>query len=272
MTGRRRRSSLLPWIGLSLLFLLLPAALSQKVRLTLLAAFRPVQALASSTVGLSSRVLGTARAEEIETQLAYYKDKLQQAEHERAALKQKLDIATGIPQPLKDLSPRLLPADVLLPTDGSPWRKSLTLALGTRGGVRKGMLVLYHSQFVGRVQEAGPWTSRVQVCTDPGFRAGAVAVPRQYTQGVSFEKRHVGVYGGTAGENGHLKWLAGDTPVETDALVLTTEDPLNGIPRGLILGRVSKVAAGRGDFPRVDVEPIVNFRALEHVMLLETPP
>lgn len=272
MTGRRRRSSLLPWIGLSLLLLLLPAAFSQKLRLSLLSAFRPLHSLAQGSIGLSTSLLGSARAQELETQLAFYKDKLQQADNDRAALKLKLEAATGIPQTLKDLSPRLLAADVLLPTDGTPWRKSLTLALGTQGGVRKGMLVLYHSQFVGRIQEAGLWTSRVQVCTDPGFRAGAVAVPRQYTQGVSFEKRHVGVYAGTAGENGHLKWLSGDTPVETDALVLTTEDPLNGIPRGLILGRVSKLSAGRGAFPRVDVEPIVNFRALEHVMLLETSP
>ena len=174
-------------------------------------------------------------------------------------------------QTLKELNPRLLMADVLLPTDGSPWRKSMTIALGGGSGARKGMLVLYNSQLVGRVLEAGPLTSRVQLCTDPGFRVGAVAVPRQYTQGVSFEKRHVGVYEGTSGENGHLKWLSGDTPVETDALVLTTEDPLNGIPRGLILGRVSKLSSGRGAFPRVEVEPIVNFRGLEQVMLLVPP-
>jgi rod shape-determining protein MreC len=271
MTGRRRRCSPLPWIGLSLLLFLLPASLSQKLRLTALLGFRPVQMLARGSVGLPSGLVGTGRSQEAETQLAFYKDKLQQSDNELASLRQQLEMATGIKQALKDLSPRLLTAEVILPTDGSPWRKSLLLALGSRGGVQKGMLVLYNSQFVGRILDAGPWTSRVQLCTDPGFRVGAVAVPRAYTQGVSFEKRNVGVYEGTAGENGHLKWLTGDTPLETDALVLTTEDPLNGIPRGLILGRVSKLSAGRGAFPRVAVEPVVNFRALERVMLLVPP-
>ena len=271
MTGRRRRGSPLPWIGLSILLLCIPVALSQKIRLTLLGAFRPVQSLARSALGVPSGLLGSGAAHEYETQLHYYRDKLQQVENERAKLHQSLEMATGLTQALPGLSPRLLTADVVLPTDGSPWRKSITLALGTRGGARKGMLVLYNSQFVGRVLEAGPWTSRVQLCTDPGFRVGAVAVPRAYTQGVSFDKRNVGVYEGTAGESGHLKWLTGDTPVETDALVLTTEDPLNGIPRGLILGRVTKLSAGRGAFPRVAVEPIVNFRSLEQVMLLVPP-
>jgi cell shape-determining protein MreC len=93
-------------------------------------------------------------------------------------------------------------------------------------------------------------------------------VPRHTPQGISFEKRHVGVYEGTSGENGRLKWLTGDVPVEAGALVLTTEDPLNGIPSGLILGRVSKLSTGRGAFPKVDVEPLTNPRGLEHVMLL----
>ena len=262
MTGRRRRFSLFPWIALSLALLLLPVGLSQKVRLFASGLFRPFASTARSAVG---------RQQELETQKAYFQDQVQRLAHENATLRQQLEAATGVKQTLKDFNPRLLMADVLLPTDGSPWRKSMTIALGSGGGVRKGMLVLYNSQFVGRVLEAGPLTSRVQLCVDPGFRVGAVAVPRQYTQGVSFEKRHVGVYEGTSGENGHLKWLSGDTPVEADALVLTTEDPLNGIPRGLILGRVSKLSSGRGAFPRVEVEPIVNFRGLEQVMLLVPP-
>jgi rod shape-determining protein MreC len=259
--GRRRKSSLIPWIGLSLALLLLPVGLSQKARLLASGIFRPFQSTLSPF----------GRQRELETKVDFYQDKTQTLANELALKHQQLEAFTGLKQTLKDLNPKVLMADVLLPTDGSQWRKSLTLALGGRGGVRKGMLVLYNSQFVGRVLEAGPMTSRVQLCTDPGFRVGAVAVPRRYTQGVSFEKRHVGVYEGTSGENGHLKWLTGDTPVEADALVLTTEDPLNGIPRGLILGRVSKLSAGRGAFPRVDVEPLVNFRGLEQVMLLVPP-
>lgn len=271
MTGRRRRCSPLPWIGLSVLLLAIPSPLSQKVQLTAAGVFRPFQSSARAAAGLSSAMLAPARVRELETELAYWKDKHQQQASELALKQQQLEAATGLRQALKEASPRLLAADVVLPTDGSPWRKSLVIAVGSRGGAKKGMLVLYNSQLVGRVLETAPWTSRVQACTDPGFRVGAVAVPRRAAQGVSFEKRHVGVYEGTAGENGRLKWLTGDTPVEPDAFVLTTEDPVNGVPRGLILGRVARLGAPRGAFPRVEVEPIVNFRSLEQVMLLVPP-
>ena len=53
--------------------------------------------------------------------------------------------------------------------------------------------------------------------------------------------------------------------------VVTTDDPANGVPRGLILGRVSGPSSARNPLPRVGVEPVLNFRALEHVMLLVPP-
>lgn len=263
MNERRRRVSPWPLAGLALALLLLPAAVSQKVRLAALSGFLPVNALARSAADLPSGEIETLR-----TQNDFLRDQAQKLKNEKDALQARLESASGARTLVKPAEFTLLNADVVLPTDGSPWRKSMTLAIGTRGGARKGLLVLYNSNLVGRVVETGPWTSRVLAVTDPAFRVGAVAVPRQTPQGISFEKRHVGVYEGTSGETGRLKWLTGDTPIEVGALVLTTEDPLNGIPRGLILGRVAKLPTGRGAFPKVDVEPLVNPRGLEHVMLL----
>jgi rod shape-determining protein MreC len=248
---------------LALVLLLLPAALSQKLRLAALSGFLPVNALARSAAKIPAGDSDTLR-----TQNDFLRSEVQRLQNEKDALQARLESTSGARTLVKPAEFKLLHADVVLPTDASPWRKSLTLAIGTRGGARKGMLVLYNSHLVGRVVETGPWTSRVLCVTDPAFRVGAVAVPRQTPQGISFEKRHVGVCEGTSGETGRLKWLTGDTPVEVGAFVLTTEDPLNGIPRGLILGRVSKLPTGRGAFPKVDVEPLVNPRGLEHVMLL----
>src|SRR6185295_8001853 len=162
------------------------------------------------------------------------KDQLQKRETESKRLALQLEQALGMKQPVRDQNFKMIAADVVFPTDSSPWRKSLTLAAGTRDGVEKGMLVLYNNQVVGRVSEAGPKTSRVQTVTDPGFRAAAVVVPRTYVAGVSFSDRRPGAYEGTSGENGQLKWFLGDTAVENGAFVVTTEDPLNGVPRGLI--------------------------------------
>lgn len=264
--SRRRRFSPWPLVGVSLVLLLVPAGCSQRARLSALAGFLPFRSAAQAALRLPS----SGEAATLRTENDFLKDQVQRQQDEIARLKTRLDAASGLRQQFRDAPFKLLHADVLLPTDGSPWRKSLTLALGTGGGVRKGMLVLYNNQLVGRVLEAGPWTSRVQVATDPAFRAGAVAVPRQYTDGMALDKRHVGLYLGTAGENGRLKWFTGDLAVGADALVVTTEDPLNGVPRGLILGRVSKVRITAG-LPVVDVEPVVSYRALEHVMLLVPP-
>jgi cell shape-determining protein MreC len=263
MNGRRRRVSPWPLAGLALALLLVPAAFSQKLRLAALGCFLPVSRLARAAAGFRAGGAGTLRTEN-----DFLRGELQQKQGEIDALRARFESATGSRQVVKAADFRLLPADVVLPTDGSPWRKSLTIAVGTRAGAQKGMLVLYNNHLVGRVAETGPWTSRVLCATDPAFRAGAVAVPRQLAQGISFEKRHLGLYKGTSADTGLLVWLKSDAPVELDALVLTTEDPLNGVPRGLVLGRVSKLSTARGLFPEVAVEPLVDPRSLEHVSLL----
>jgi len=67
---------------------------------------------------------------------------------------------------------------------------------------------------------------------------------------------------------GQLLWITGEMRLEQDGFVMTTEDPVNGVPRGLILGRVTAIANAGSSSPRAEVDPIVDFRALEHVMVL----
>ncbi len=264
MPQRRRRSYLLPLVGASVLLMLAPSACTQKTRLTALASLVPFRHLARNAAQLAT----TGESREDRTENEYLRAQVLKQAEEIARLRGRVEELSGIRQEVKDPKVRLLEAGVVLPADGSPWRKSMTIALGTRGGARKGMLVLHAGHLVGRVAEAGPWTSRVQLVTDPGFNAGAVVVPKTYAAGVPLDKRRVGAYEGAADARGILKWLTGDTPVEPGALVLTTVDPANGVPAGLVLGRVTSASA-RGAYPKVDVEPAVNFRGLEVVTLLE---
>jgi rod shape-determining protein MreC len=245
---------------------------TQKTRLTALAGFIPFQGLGSRAARVPAAFWGpSSPAQALATENAYLKDQVDKLSKENRRLALQLEQALGMKQPVRDQNYRMIAADVIFPTDSSPWRKSLTLAMGTRDGVEKGMLVLYNNQVVGRVTETAPKTSRVQTVTDPGFRAAAVAVPRTTAAGVSFSERQPGVYEGTSGQNGQLKWFSGEASVETGSYVVTTEDPLNGVPRGLVLGRVASVNHGRGAFPKVEVESILNLRALEQVMLLVPP-
>src|SRR5882672_1766435 len=268
MGPKRRRSSF--WLLLaSLVLLFAPSGFTQKTRLAALSGFTPLRSLGHWTFSFAGHTLSpSGEAQTLRTENDFLRDQTLQLTNENRRQALLLEQALGMKQTVRDAGYRMLAADVLFPTDSSPWRKSLTLTLGTRDGVEKGMLVVYNSQVVGRVVETGPKTCRVQTVTDPGFRAGAVAVPRTTAAGVAFADRHGGVYEGTSGQNGQLKWLSGDNPVENGALVLTTGDPVNGVPRGLTLGRVSSVNGGRAAFPKVDVEPLIDFRALEHVMIL----
>jgi cell shape-determining protein MreC len=271
MGPKKKRASPWPLILVSALLLLAPSSVTQKTRLTAVAGFLPFRSLATWAERLPDKVRTSAQSQEAATKLAFLEDQNLKQANEIKRLSLQLEQALGMKQPVRDQNYRMIVADVVFPTDSSPWRKSLTIAMGSRDGIDKGMLVLYNNQVVGRVSETASRTSRVQIVTDPGFRAGAVAAPKTYVSGVSLSERHAGVYQGTAGQNGQLKWFGGETPVENGAFVVTTEDPMNGVPRGLVLGRVAAVNHGRGAFPKVEVEPILNFQALEHVMLLVPP-
>jgi rod shape-determining protein MreC len=268
MPPLRRRSSLLPFLGLSLILLILPSPWTRKARLAAVAPLGLVRGLACATRVLPDRVLPARENGELRTQVDFFKDEIQKLKNENEILKVKLDQASRLAQSCPEQHFRLLHAGVVLATDGSPWRKSLTLSLGAKGGVQKGMLVLFNNQLVGRILETGPWTSLVQLVTDPAFRAGAVAVPRTTVTGPEFDRRHVGVYEGTAGQRGQLKWFMAGASIDPDGFVLTTEDPLNGVPRGLLLGRVTGIVNAQGNSPRAEVDPTVDFRALESVMIL----
>ena len=270
MGPKKKRSSPWPLVFISIILVCTPSSFSQKTQVTALAGFIPFQGLGRWAHALPGNVLGSA-SQESAAKIAYLEDQLQKLTKENQRLSLQLEQALGMKQPVRDQNFRLITADVIFPTDSSPWRKSLTISLGTSHGIEKGMLVVYNSQVVGRVGEAGPKTSRVQTVTDPGFRAAAVAAPRTYVAGVSLSERHPGVYSGTSGENGELKWYSGETSAEPGAFVVTSDDPANGVPRGLILGRVTGTTSARHPLPRVGVEPVLNFRALEHVMILVPP-
>ncbi len=267
MSPRRRRFSPVPLAGLSLALLALPPAVSHKARLTALSAFAPLRGLARAAVEAVGRWIPPAEDAELRRQNDLLQGRLAALADENARLRAGLEQASNIRALTGRGDDRLLQADVVLPADSSAWKRSLTVALGTRGGARKGMPVLYHNRLVGCVAEAGPWESRVQLVTDPGFRARAATAPAARPQGAPPDRRQIGIYEGTSG-GGILKWLTSNTLVGKGTIVVTTEDPANGIPAGLVLGRVASASSGRGRSLHVEVEPVLNFRGLDQVTLL----
>jgi len=209
---------------------------------------------------------GTAAADPLE--LARLQSKVQEQEAKISDLQGLLDNLSRVRGAMKDPKLVLLPAYVIVPSDSNAWRRSMVLQRGSSDGVAKGMLVLWEGHLIGRVAEAGPYSCRVQLVTDSGFRIGAVAQPKLYDDSIPLATRDLGVLEGGGDSRAVLKWMSGEAIVEEGATVVTAPDPDSGIPRGLILGRVSSILRGRGLYPRVDVVPFLNVRALDSAVIV----
>lgn len=259
--------------AVSLVLLMLPGAITHKPRLLVLAAFIPVRSVANGVTGFIERFVPQATAADTDTvKLDHLKGRVQELSARVSDLQGRLEQVSGTRGVLADPRYVLLPADVVVNADSSGWRRSMVLARGTSHGVARGMLVLWEKHLIGRVIEASPFTCRVLLATDSGFRIGAVALPRSYDGSVELSKSEIGVLEGTGDRGSVLKWISGEALVEQGATVVTTADPATGVPRGLLIGRVEGVARHRGLYPRVDVTPFVNARSLDSVsILLKTP-
>jgi rod shape-determining protein MreC len=155
-------------------------------------------------------------------------------------------------------------ADVVVASDASPWRGSLTIARGSLHGIKPGQLVVYQQYLVGRVHQVGPMTSRVLLATDPAFKIGAVTLALEDKAAA----RQVGLAQGSGGSKVLLRWISETEQVRQGQFVATTYDPISGVPKGLIIGRVVSLERTRSSFPEIVVEPAVQSRNLEYVMIL----
>lgn len=267
------RSTILPFLIGSLVLMFTPSGITHSLRITLLGSFFPLQ---KSVQEVRDRVSGwwldhqsPRSLDDLERQNEFLRTQVVLLHAKNGELASKLEAATGARKILSGEAPDLVSADVILSVDGSAFRETLVVSAGKRQGIEPGMLVLYHGHVVGRIEETGLWTSRVTLSSDPGFRLGAVSVPPSYGGNVTFTKRDVGIFEGAGNREAHLKWLRGKTTAVEGSYVVTVDDPLNRIPKGLILGKITGVEHGRGPYARVDVTPIVNPDGLEFVFILK---
>lgn len=268
----RKRPGIWPYAFASAVLMLLPAWVSQGARLTLVSGVRPVRNLADMAQALAERSWEKVRPpsgdDELQRQNEFLRSQVVTLHVRNGELESKLQAATAARSVAAAGDYELVPADIIIDLDSSTFRQTITLNRGSSDGIEPGMLVLYHSHVIGRIQDVAPWTSRAVLVTDPAFRAGAVSVPKLAEGSLALSKRDTGLFKGTGTEKGLLEWLAGETPVEEGAYVVTADDPMNGVPKGLILGRVTGIDRGRGAYPRVEVTPIVNPQGLEFVLIL----
>ncbi len=144
----------------------------------------------------------------------------------------------------------------------SPLDRTVTLNRGSSHGVSRNAPVMAHSGLVGRVVHVGSRFSQVELITSASAGVAALTAESR-TRGV--------LRGGRTAEAGGadlaLDYVSVGQGVEVGELVISSGlDRL--YPKGLVVGRVSRVLWGTGMLVDVGVEPAVDFDRLERVFVL----
>lgn len=154
--------------------------------------------------------------------------------------------------------------------ESATWSSMIVINKGLGDGVQKDMAVVTEKGLVGRVVEAGPNSSEVQLILDPRTSVGTL-VQRP-------ESRVAGIVEGDL-DNPTMPRMV-NIPKTADVIVgdVIVTSGFGGIyPKGLIVGLVSELKNDTGGLLKVAIlEPAVDFQRLEDVMVItasrEAPP
>ncbi|MCX6550004.1 MAG: rod shape-determining protein MreC [Acidobacteria bacterium] len=143
----------------------------------------------------------------------------------------------------------------------SPDFRSITLNKGRQDGLQPDMPVLAPSGVVGRIVLVAASTASVQLLIDRNAAAAGV-IERSRTQGIV-----LGNGDGTL----RIEYLSATAEIQSgDTVVTAGTDRI--YPKGLVIGRVERVERNGPTYRSVVIKPVVDFSALETVLVLLAPP
>jgi rod shape-determining protein MreC len=140
---------------------------------------------------------------------------------------------------------------------GSEQSRAIYLDKGEKDGVKLDMAVITADGIVGKVLRVHGSTSLVLLISDQTSGVGAI-LEKSRLQGI--------LRGIPSGEIA-LERVMSDEQVPTGELVLTSGGD-RIFPKGLSIGRVSKVSAGSDLFLNIQVKPTANLSKLEEVLIV----
>jgi rod shape-determining protein MreC len=142
-----------------------------------------------------------------------------------------------------------------------PAFRTMTIDKGSREGLRPDMAVIAPSGVVGRVIMPSARASKVQLLIDRNAAAGAM-VERSRAQGVVV---------GSGTDRLRMEYVPGTADIKVGDVVVTS-----GIdviyPKGFVIGKIESMQRGAGTFSEIVIRPSVEFRDLEQVLVVLTPP
>lgn len=191
-----------------------------------------------------------ARVEELEARLLGSGEDLAELRRLRALVQLPVDVRWH-PIAARVLAGKLGPNGVL---------DSITISRGYATGARPGTPLVTQLGLVGRILRSSAHASTALLITDPGSN---IAVFGQ-------ESRAAGILKGCGmGRPMEVDFVQLDAGMKTGELLITSGLD-NKYPKGLPVGRVTSIApSDYTQFMAVEVEPLVNLRHLEEVLLLE---
>lgn len=171
-----------------------------------------------------------------------------------------LEAENGRLRALLDLRDRLAVPTIAAEVVAREWNgftRGLTINRGRASRLERLAPVIVIRGVVGRVVEIRQSSAVIQLVTDPASRIG----------GVVNRTRAQGLVEGVAGGRLRLKLAAREEGVTPGDLVSTSG--VGGLfPKGIPLGRVTRVRAPTGLFRIVDLEPAVDPATVEEVLVL----
>ncbi len=138
----------------------------------------------------------------------------------------------------------------------SAWRDSIVLSKGAQEGVRPDAPIVTPAGLVGRVVEVLPTVSKARLITSPDFRIGGL-LQRTRLTGV--------VYGAPDGEC-RMKYIPLDADVKPGDVV-ETAGLTAGVPKGILIGRVTEVWKEPGQIYKVAaIDLFADLERMEEVL------
>lgn len=136
------------------------------------------------------------------------------------------------------------------------WRDSVVLSKGSQEGIRAEAPIVTPAGLVGRVVEVLPTVSKARLVTSPDFRIGGL-LQRTRLTGV--------VYGAPDGEC-RMKYIPLDADVKPGD-VIETAGLTAGVPKGILIGRVSEVWKEPGQIYKVAaIDLFADLERIEEVL------
>lgn len=227
-------------------------------------AVAPIESVVSTTVTESQQIANVIRkVGDLARQNDEYRDEIDRLHSEIVGLREleveNSDLRNMLGLKQRSSNQELAPVRVIA-RDPSPYVQSITIDLGTDGGIRDDMPVITWRGIVGRVSRAVGASAKVLLITDVNSSiSGRVQ---------SSESRATGIVRGRSDGGLLMQHIPQDERVQTGDTVITSD--LGGVlPDGLVIGQVVQVRRKDVDvFQEALVESAADMRRLERLYVL----